>query len=308
MDFKKFDSLDDILLYTYKKTLANDIEIEGKRGSILELHNFAFTLNNPRSRTSSSLDRRLVKSKFAEFAWYLSADPDKTEIVKYIDAYNKEEAENKKILGAYGPKIFGNVNKVSQYDRVVGQLKKRMSSKQAYICISEIENYKIRTEKFASPPCTIGLHFLVRDKKLHLTAFMRSNDAYYGLPHDLFCFTMLQEMLSIELQLELGTYSHVCTSMHIYKKNLPRVKKYIEEGHFEMIEMPEMQNLDDDQRDIVTKAFMKPELELDIQPLPPYWKDYSFFSFKYQEENLDNWISKFSTVGLKNIAINSITD
>jgi thymidylate synthase len=33
---------------------------------------------------------------------------------------------------------------------------------------------------------------------------MRSNDAYLGLPHDVFCFTMLQEIIARSLGREIG--------------------------------------------------------------------------------------------------------
>lgn len=67
----EYQSLDDLLNATYKKILAEGEVIKSKTGDNIELTNFSATLVNPRTRTSLSLDRKLVKSKFAEFAWHL---------------------------------------------------------------------------------------------------------------------------------------------------------------------------------------------------------------------------------------------
>ena len=225
-----FFSLDDLLFATYKTLLNDGTLINSKRDiDVLEITQYAATLTNPRVRTSRSLDRKLVRSKFAEFAWYLSKDSNIDYIKPYISVYDKEEKQNDKILGAYGPKIFGSkCNRKSQFERVIEQISKRQATKQAFLVISESKEYKFRQQKFKSPPCTIGLHFYVRKGKLNLSVYMRSNDAYYGLPHDLFCFTMLQELVSCRTNIPLGDYTHYSTSMHIY----PRHKKNIEDYLF----------------------------------------------------------------------------
>ncbi len=59
-----------------------------------------------------------------------------------------------------------------------------------------------------------------RGSNLHMSVTMRSNDAYMGLPHDVFCFTMLQEMVAKTLGLELGEYYHYVGSMHLYMSDI----------------------------------------------------------------------------------------
>ena len=65
-------------------------------------------------------------------------------------------------------------------------------------------------------PCTTTMQFFQRDGRLHMAATLRSNDAYKGVPHDVFCFTMLQEMIACQLGVELGdttSMSVACTPM-----------------------------------------------------------------------------------------------
>jgi len=302
-------TLDDLLNASYKYILENGEKIYGKRGSIREVLNFAITLSNPRSRVSRSLDRRLVKSKFAEFAWFLSEDSNKNYIKPYISIYNKEESENNKILGAYGPKIFGRIHgKVSQYERICEQILARKETKQAFLVLSNDTDFKVNMDEYSSPPCTIGLHFLVRKNKLNLTAYMRSNDAYFGLPHDLFCFTMLQEMISIRTNIPLGTYTHICSSLHLYEDKINRAKSYLEEGFYEGISMPKMTEYNDKILNTVVNSYNDKIQGISIDNLTPYWSDYILFSNRFEKSHPEKeWLDKFKFEEFKAIAICSKT-
>jgi thymidylate synthase len=52
---------------------------------------------------------------------------------------------------------------------------------------------------------------------------MRSNDAYVGLPYDIFLFTSLQELMASELDIEIGTYYHSVNSLHIYHRDIHQI-------------------------------------------------------------------------------------
>lgn len=69
---------------------------------------------------------------------------------------------------------------------------------------------------------------------------MRSNDAFIGLPHDVFAFTMLQEMIARALGLEPGPYSHAVGSLHLYKTNRDAARRYLEEAWQSTVVMPSM--------------------------------------------------------------------
>jgi len=60
---------------------------------------------------------------------------------------------------------------------------------------------------------------LIRNKQLHMLTNMRSNDAFWGLPHNIFSFTMIQEILARTLSVELGTYKRdyiLDTDIHMW--------------------------------------------------------------------------------------------
>lgn len=305
-----FRSLDDLLYATYKTIIDEGNLIKSKRNENLEITQYAATLLNPRARTSMSLDRKLVKSKFAEFAWYLSQNSELDYIEPYIEAYTREEQQNNRILGAYGPKIFGSTDdQKPQFERIIEQIIKRKNTKQAYLVISEGIDYRYRGEQFESPPCTIGLHFFVRNEKLNLTVHMRSNDAYLGLPHDLFCFTMLQEVVSCRTKIPLGYYTHYATSMHVYVEHINRIKQYLEEGKQEPIEMPEMQNCDTKTLNLVSNEFDRNSSISKYDELDMYWRDYVLFSNKNRINVMTTktWTDRFINDKMKKIAINSVS-
>jgi thymidylate synthase len=58
---------------------------------------------------------------------------------------------------------------------------------------------------------------------------MRSNDVVVGMTHDVFCFTMIQELVARSLGLPLGTYTHIVGSLHIYDRDAEKVAAYLAE-------------------------------------------------------------------------------
>ena len=80
--------------------------------------------------------------------------------------------------------------------------------------------------------CTMYGNFLIRDNKLHLSVFMRSNDLMKGLVYDLPWFISLMDKMVDELkptypELSKGSYTHCANSMHIYERDEAVILKMI---------------------------------------------------------------------------------
>jgi thymidylate synthase len=71
-------------------------------------------------------------------------------------------------------------------------------------------------------PCTISMQFLAREGALHAQVSMRSNDAWLGVPYDVHCFCQVQALMAAALDLDLGQYTHVVGSMHLYEPNFEK--------------------------------------------------------------------------------------
>ena len=134
--------------------------------------------------------------------------------------------------GAYGPRIYGNLSKL------VDQLRKDYSTRQAVLTI--FDSNKDLNDTFKDVPCTLSLHYFIRDDKLTARTNMRSNDVYLGLPYDLTQFIGLQGAIAKAMDIEMGAYVHNVGSMHIYEQHIPSaqwIKTYLNGAYLEYEEM-----------------------------------------------------------------------
>lgn len=233
----KAESIDDVLMNLYPELIKIDAHNEGTRGNIYEILGALIKIENPRARISRSENRGKPFSALGELLWYLSGS-DRIEFIGgYIGAYHNEVEPDGRLHGAYGPRINNMRDKINQLENIISLLEDRPTSKRAVIQIFNAEDL---TGNYKEIPCTTTMQFFIRDKKLHLSTTMRSNDAYLGLPHDVFCFTMIQELIARRLGYELGHYYHYAGSMHFYDKHKTAMQSYIDEGWQRHEIMPRM--------------------------------------------------------------------
>lgn len=90
----------------------------------------------------------------------------------------------------------------------------RLRKKQTREAIITMWEPKYLHEDVPRTPCTLALHFLIRDSRLFLMANMRTNDVVNLLPYDLWHHTFLQTYIAARLSLNLGFYTH--TTDHAY--------------------------------------------------------------------------------------------
>lgn len=231
------ESLDDVLMELYSSLEKFGSYNKGSRGSTVELLGLAIRISKPRTRLSRSEDRGKPFSALGELLWYIMGS-DKLDFIKeYVPHYTQEAEENGTIYGAYGPRLLAMRGKVDQLQNLLRLLKEKPSSRRAVIQLFNAEDI---ADNYKEIPCTTTFQFHVREGRLHMSTTMRSNDAYKGLPHDVFCFTMLQEMVATHLNLGLGEYYHYAGSMHMYEADFENATAFREEGYQKPVEMPEM--------------------------------------------------------------------
>jgi thymidylate synthase len=109
---------------------------------------------------------------------------------------------------------------------------------------------------------------------------MRSNDVYLGLPHDVFCFTMLQEIISNSVGADLGFYKHAVGSMHLYVKDRGPAKRFLKEGFQRtaavMQPMPTGDPWPEIKRVLAAEAALRTGASTNVAIAPamdPYWAD-----------------------------------
>ena len=117
----------------------------------------------------------------------------------------------------------------TQVPAVIKQLKKQKTTREAIINVWN-SNYLEKQLDFNRRPCTLTIHFLIRNKKLHCFVNMRTNDVINLLPYDVFHHTFLQRYIAHELNLDLGSYTHTATHMYYPKRR--ELRNYFEKVFF----------------------------------------------------------------------------
>jgi thymidylate synthase len=113
--------------------------------------------------------------------------------------------------GAYG------IRTQSQYAPIVERLKADPDTRQAVVTIWNPELDLLSNKR--DYPCTILHQFRIRNNKLNMSVYMRSNDVWLGAAYDFFQFTRVQLAIASILGIEPGTYHHHVGSLHIYEQH-----------------------------------------------------------------------------------------
>jgi thymidylate synthase len=156
-----------------------------------------------------------------EMLWYLKGSNSLEQISYYSKFWEKISDDGKTSNSAYGYYIFNKFKEEkSQWENIRDLLLKEPFTRRAIIHL-HLPNFKSTKDEL----CTLTLQFLIREGKLNLVVNMRSNDVYLGLPYDIAMFSVFQQMMAYELDIEVGRYYHSVGSLHFYNRN----KKEIEE-------------------------------------------------------------------------------
>lgn len=212
----------EVYQYICEDLLTNGRDV----GNTLELDNYVFTLTDIENVYISK--RNPSKSyMLAELIWYFAGSRETEWIGQFAPFWKKISDNGMTSNSAYGYLIKHRYS-FDQYIKMIELLKKDPTSRRAVININEANPNVIITK---DEPCTIALQFYIRNERLHCTAMMRSNDIWRGLPYDIVYFTALQKKMADALGVGFGTYTHFDTSLHMYKKDLDKIRAVVSENY-----------------------------------------------------------------------------
>ncbi len=235
-------TLDDMMHRVLDKLVRRGARNRASRGETREIRSLLLKLTNPRARLSHTEKKGKIFSALGELLWYLAKSNDLKFISYYLDQYLDESEDGATIYGAYGPRLFGHHGN-NQVEHVLDLLTRNPGSRRAVIQLFDAEDIRDHHREI---PCTCTLQFMVRDGLVELATTMRSNDAFKGLPHDVFSFTMIQEIVARILGHEPGVYTHFVGSLHLYDDDIKAARQYLDEGwqSTQFVEMPAMPPFD----------------------------------------------------------------
>lgn len=199
--------------------LLENLMLGDKVNDTLELTNVVLNIEKPSLEVIHFPYRKISENYLiSELKWYWSADNSVETIGKAAKLWYNITDDGKTSNSAYGYILHKKYN-YDQLQNVLEVLKNDINSRRAILNISDPQLNKLITKDLQ---CTIAIHFLVRNNKLNMTVYMRSNDIVYGLPYDSIYFMSIQNYLATELNIEIGSYVHHATSMHLYKKDIDK--------------------------------------------------------------------------------------
>jgi len=228
-----------------------------------EILNYNITLRSPRNRVITFPERKTsTKYLLGELCWYLGGDNTIEGILPYskfwtnivnsgeYDGYPKDT-----INSNYGNRLFGHAHidafadregPFNQWTETISLLRRDKDTRQAIMNIHVPGDRHFGNKDV---PCTLTLQWFIRENKLHLVVNMRSNDIIRGFTNDVFQFTMLQEIMLVNLreyypELELGHYYHNAGSMHLYDLHYEMADKIIANPNAYDLEMIPMDRFD----------------------------------------------------------------
>ncbi len=233
-------TLDDLCRKLLPRLLVGADETQSSRskelGIAYERRGMLLELKDPRARLSRTETRGRPFSSLGELLWYLSRDNRLEFIEYYIDRYKDESEDGETVHGGYGRRLFSHPSH-DQVRTLIENLKQKPDSRRAVLQIFEASD---TARRHTEVPCTLAMQFALRRGKLDLMVTMRSQDAYLGLPHDIFCFTMIQEIVARSVGAEVGEYKQFVGSLHLYDVHRSAAEQFLSEGIQQTVPMPAM--------------------------------------------------------------------
>jgi len=229
-------------------------------------------MRNPRDRMLPIDCRRFdVGFAFANYLWTLTPGADPKAIVQYNRRGSLFLDSTGVFQCAIPHRITGGgsqgKNLLVEAMRI---LREDPSSRRAIVPIITPEDLWEEPRDF---PCVSSVQMFIRSRKLHMVVHMRSQSLVGVLPYDLFLFTLLQESVALQLDVDLGEYQHICNSLHVYEDEFSTASDLLkcEAGCVEMNVMVEPNPLSSDLHFRLERD-ARSGCHLSLDDLPMYWQ------------------------------------
>jgi len=195
-----------------KHVLEHGKEVAPRGMKTLEIEDAVIRIDNVFNTLPLDVGRGTVPGIGAVEACQLLAGVTVPDLVVSVGPQFANYAEDNGLFhGAYGPRTAG------QYDILIDRLMQDPDTRQA---VATIWNPQLDLQpQKRDYPCTILHQFRIRDNKLNMSVYMRSNDVWLGAAYDFFQFTRVQIAMASVLGIEPGKYTHHVGSLHIYEQH-----------------------------------------------------------------------------------------
>lgn len=160
---------------------------------------------------------RAINPKLAlvEACWILSGSNSVEPLAAIAPRFRRFSDDGSVLSGAYGERLRTRYG-FDQLEQIAKALKADPTSRRAFSLIADASDVRSSSRDV---PCNIGILWRIRDDRLHMTVLNRSNDAIFGVPYDIFSFSLLHFWMARAVAIGVGDHVHVANSMHLYAAN-----------------------------------------------------------------------------------------
>jgi len=189
-----------------------------RNGDTLEVNDMIIELANPTKALPVGIGRANYSNALAalEGLQLVAGTTYDDLMVKVAPSTGQFREDDGMFHGGYGRRIGEQMNIITE------RLAKDHDTRQAVVTIWNPKFDSVGGKK--DHPCTCLFNWRIRDGKLLMSTFMRSQDVHWGWPYDVVMFCTLQLTMAKYLGVECGPYTHHAASFHIYTKDVPQLR------------------------------------------------------------------------------------
>lgn len=165
------------------------------------------------------------KNIIHELIWIINGETN----IKYlkdnnVNIWNNWADKNGDLGPIYGYQLRNFNNQYDQLKSLIYNLKNDPFSRRHLVTLWN----PLQLDQMKLPPCHFSFQFYItNDNKLNLNVFMRSCDAFIGLPYDFALYATLLIIISKEINMSPNILQLNFTDLHIYENHISQLNKYI---------------------------------------------------------------------------------
>ena len=215
----KWRELLEELIVNHKKHVKDETPIR----EIIGVHE---KIDNPYKDSMLNINYKQFAEAVKRGAFDIKDYPLKSEAlydyVTSLDQLDKIVLDENSFIYTYSERLQ-NYQGRNQLIDIVERLKQDMGSNRA---VAVTFNPFIDNER-ADIPCLQLIQALVRNNKLILSVYFRSNDLYGAFPSNMMFLTYLGMKIANELRVQFDYIDYHCSSLHIYETDYQQALKVI---------------------------------------------------------------------------------